>query len=162
MALTVGVQTVMDAREVVLVVTGQNKALALSHMIEGGVNHMVGWRFTYSLVHRAALSSSMAQKHRWKGLALIRCVVLRSRRALYRLTHGHWSSASESHSSSTIPMPLGLPDCLVEYADTVETVVARTQLWNFESKLSSTSNPSKRSKTRWRPSTGASRPSGWV
>ena len=41
MALTVGVQTVMDAREVVLVVTGQNKALALSQMIEGGVNHMV-------------------------------------------------------------------------------------------------------------------------
>jgi len=31
----------MDAREVVLVVTGQNKALALSQMIEGGVNHMV-------------------------------------------------------------------------------------------------------------------------
>jgi glucosamine-6-phosphate deaminase len=42
MALTVGVQTVMDAREVVLVVTGQNKSLALSQMIEGGVNHMVG------------------------------------------------------------------------------------------------------------------------
>lgn len=41
MALTVGVQTVMDAKEVVLVVTGQNKALALSQMIEGGVNHMV-------------------------------------------------------------------------------------------------------------------------
>jgi hypothetical protein len=41
MALTVGVQTVMDAREVVLVITGQNKALALSQMIEGGVNHMV-------------------------------------------------------------------------------------------------------------------------
>ena len=36
MALTVGVQTVMDAREVVLVVTGQNKALALTQMIEGG------------------------------------------------------------------------------------------------------------------------------
>ena len=45
MALTVGVQTVMDAREVVLVVTGQNKALALSQMIEGGVNHMVGLVF---------------------------------------------------------------------------------------------------------------------
>jgi len=41
MALTVGVQTVLDAREVVLVVTGQNKALALSQMIEQGVNHMV-------------------------------------------------------------------------------------------------------------------------
>jgi len=48
MALTVGVQTVMDAREVVLVVTGQNKALALSQMIEGGVNHMVSLRSTPS------------------------------------------------------------------------------------------------------------------
>jgi glucosamine-6-phosphate deaminase len=41
MALTVGVATVTDSREVVLIVTGQNKALALSQMIEGGVNHMV-------------------------------------------------------------------------------------------------------------------------
>lgn len=56
MALTVGVQTVMDAREVVLVVTGQNKALALSQMIEGGVNHMV--------------TASALQTHPW---ALIVC-----------------------------------------------------------------------------------------
>jgi hypothetical protein len=41
MALTVGVKTIMDAKEVILVVTGQNKALALSQMIEGGVCHMV-------------------------------------------------------------------------------------------------------------------------
>jgi len=40
MALTVGVQTIMNAKEVVLVVTGANKALALSWMIEGGVCHM--------------------------------------------------------------------------------------------------------------------------
>jgi glucosamine-6-phosphate deaminase len=33
MALTVGVQTVMDAREVVVVVTGLRKALALSKAI---------------------------------------------------------------------------------------------------------------------------------
>ena len=33
MALTVGVGTVLDAREVVVVVTGQRKALALSHAI---------------------------------------------------------------------------------------------------------------------------------
>ena len=51
MALTVGVQTVMDADEVVLVVTGQNKANALSAMIEGGVNHMV--------------SASALQSHPW-------------------------------------------------------------------------------------------------
>lgn len=34
MALTVGVKTVLDAREVVVVVTGQRKALALSKAIE--------------------------------------------------------------------------------------------------------------------------------
>ena len=41
MALTVGVGTVLEAREVVVVVTGQRKALALSQAIEGGVNHLV-------------------------------------------------------------------------------------------------------------------------
>jgi glucosamine-6-phosphate isomerase len=41
MALTVGVKTVLDSREVVVVVTGQRKALALSKAIEDGVNHMV-------------------------------------------------------------------------------------------------------------------------
>jgi glucosamine-6-phosphate deaminase len=58
MALTVGVQTVLDAREVVVVVTGQRKALAIAkaigvsfpathvdpmliHASEEGVNHLV-------------------------------------------------------------------------------------------------------------------------
>jgi glucosamine-6-phosphate deaminase len=41
MALTVGVGTVMDAREVVVVVTGQRKALALNRAIEEGVNHLI-------------------------------------------------------------------------------------------------------------------------
>ena len=40
MALTVGVQTVLDSREVVVIVTGPHKALALQKCIEGGVNHM--------------------------------------------------------------------------------------------------------------------------
>jgi glucosamine-6-phosphate deaminase len=40
MALTVGVQTVLDAREVVIIITGAHKALALQRCIEGGVNHM--------------------------------------------------------------------------------------------------------------------------
>jgi glucosamine-6-phosphate deaminase len=39
-ALTVGVGTVMDAREVLILVTGMNKARALSHAIEEGVNHL--------------------------------------------------------------------------------------------------------------------------
>ena len=39
-AVTVGVQTIMDAREVLIIVSGFNKARALQHVVEGGVNHM--------------------------------------------------------------------------------------------------------------------------
>lgn len=39
-ALTVGVGTVTDAREVVIVVSGHGKARALQAAVEGGVNHM--------------------------------------------------------------------------------------------------------------------------
>lgn len=40
MALTVGVQTIMDAKEVVIIATGASKALAIQSAVEGGVNHM--------------------------------------------------------------------------------------------------------------------------
>ena len=39
-ALTVGVGTVMDAREVLVLITGANKAIALYKAIEEGVCHM--------------------------------------------------------------------------------------------------------------------------
>ncbi|CAB3360357.1 Hypothetical predicted protein [Cloeon dipterum] len=39
-ALTVGVGTVMDAREVMILITGAHKAFALYKAIEEGVNHM--------------------------------------------------------------------------------------------------------------------------
>ncbi|XP_065577043.1 glucosamine-6-phosphate isomerase-like isoform X2 [Artemia franciscana] len=39
-ALTVGVGTVMDSKEVMILVTGAHKALALSKAVEEGVNHM--------------------------------------------------------------------------------------------------------------------------
>jgi len=39
-ALTVGVGTVMDAREVLIIVSGHNKARALEEAVEHGVNHM--------------------------------------------------------------------------------------------------------------------------
>lgn len=41
MALTVGVATILEAREIVIVVNGQRKSLALSKAIEEGVNHLV-------------------------------------------------------------------------------------------------------------------------
>eukprot|EP00727_Mastigamoeba_balamuthi_P004220 m51a1_g13796 putative glucosamine-6-phosphate isomerase 1 (297) ;mRNA; f:348694-349913 len=53
MALTVGVGTVMDAREVVVIVTGQHKALALAKCVEEGVNHM--WTVSLVQLHQRAM-----------------------------------------------------------------------------------------------------------
>ncbi len=39
-ALSVGVGTVMDADEVLIIINGPNKARALRHVVEEGVNHM--------------------------------------------------------------------------------------------------------------------------
>jgi len=48
-ALTVGVGTVMDAEEVLIIVNGHNKARALQHAIEEGVNHM--WTISALQMH---------------------------------------------------------------------------------------------------------------
>jgi glucosamine-6-phosphate deaminase len=48
-ALTVGVGTVMDAEEVIIIVNGHNKARALRHAIEEGVNHM--WTISSLQMH---------------------------------------------------------------------------------------------------------------
>ncbi|KAI9571717.1 glucosamine-6-phosphate isomerase [Boletus coccyginus] len=53
MALTVGVATVLDSREVVVVVTGLRKSLALSKAIEEGVNHL--WTLSALQLHPWAL-----------------------------------------------------------------------------------------------------------
>lgn len=52
-ALTVGVGTVMDAHEVMILVTGQPKALALSKCIEEGVSHQ--WTVSMVQLHEKAL-----------------------------------------------------------------------------------------------------------
>lgn len=48
-ALTVGVGTVMDAREVVIIVNGHNKARALRHAVEEPINHM--WTISALQMH---------------------------------------------------------------------------------------------------------------
>ncbi|KAK0925408.1 Glucosamine-6-phosphate isomerase (Glucosamine-6-phosphate deaminase) (GNPDA) (GlcN6P deaminase) [Friedmanniomyces endolithicus] len=53
MALTVGVQTVLDAREVVIIITGPHKALAVQKCLEGGVNHR--WTLSALQLHPYAL-----------------------------------------------------------------------------------------------------------
>jgi len=52
-ALTVGVGTVMDAEEVIIIVNGHNKARALHHAIEEGVNHM--WTISGLQMHRKGI-----------------------------------------------------------------------------------------------------------
>ncbi len=48
-SLTVGVGTVMDAKEVLIIVNGHNKARALSQAVEGAVNHL--WTITALQLH---------------------------------------------------------------------------------------------------------------
>ncbi|HRZ96347.1 MAG TPA: glucosamine-6-phosphate deaminase [Paludibacter sp.] len=49
LALTVGVGTVMDAKEVLIIVNGHNKARALQQAVEGSVNHL--WTITALQLH---------------------------------------------------------------------------------------------------------------
>ncbi|RDA82994.1 hypothetical protein CP532_2427 [Ophiocordyceps camponoti-leonardi (nom. inval.)] len=49
MALTVGVQTVLEAREVVVIILGQRKSLALQRCVEQGINHM--WTLSSLQLH---------------------------------------------------------------------------------------------------------------
>ncbi|MBL7107251.1 MAG: glucosamine-6-phosphate deaminase [Phycisphaerae bacterium] len=48
-ALTVGIKTVMDAREVIIIVNGYNKSRALMQAIEGSINHM--WTISALQLH---------------------------------------------------------------------------------------------------------------
>lgn len=52
-ALTVGVGTVMDAREVLLIITGYNKARALKQVIEGGITHI--WTASVLQMHQKGI-----------------------------------------------------------------------------------------------------------
>jgi glucosamine-6-phosphate deaminase len=52
-ALTVGVDTVMDAREVVIIITGYSKARAVREVIEGSVSHI--WTVSVLQLHRHAV-----------------------------------------------------------------------------------------------------------
>jgi glucosamine-6-phosphate deaminase len=49
MALTVGVGTIMDSEEVLIIVNGHNKALALQHAVEGSINHI--WTVSALQIH---------------------------------------------------------------------------------------------------------------
>jgi glucosamine-6-phosphate deaminase len=53
LALTVGVGTVMDAKEVLIIITGFNKARALKQVVEGGISHM--WTVSILQMHQRGI-----------------------------------------------------------------------------------------------------------
>ncbi|KAF7721010.1 Glucosamine-6-phosphate isomerase 1 [Apophysomyces ossiformis] len=53
LALTVGIATVMDAREVCMIITGAHKSIALAKCVEEGVNHM--WTVSALQMHPKGL-----------------------------------------------------------------------------------------------------------
>ncbi|KAJ5779066.1 hypothetical protein N7457_006786 [Penicillium paradoxum] len=53
MAMTVGIQTIMDSREVVIVATGAHKAIAVQKGLEEGINHM--WTLSALQLHQHPL-----------------------------------------------------------------------------------------------------------
>lgn len=53
MALTVGVGTIMEAKEVLVIITGFNKARALRQVVEGGISHM--WTVSMLQLHQHAI-----------------------------------------------------------------------------------------------------------
>lgn len=52
-ALSVGVGTVCDAKQVLLLISGHNKARALRHCVEGGVNH--AWTISALQLHKDSI-----------------------------------------------------------------------------------------------------------
>ena len=52
-ALTVGVGTIMDAREVLIIINGYNKARALRQVVEGSISHM--WTVSMLQLHQHAI-----------------------------------------------------------------------------------------------------------
>jgi glucosamine-6-phosphate deaminase len=53
LALTIGVGTLLDAQEILIIVTGHNKALALEAAVEGSINHL--WTVSALQLHPKAI-----------------------------------------------------------------------------------------------------------
>lgn len=52
-ALTVGIKTIMSAKEVLIIASGHNKALAMRHVVEESINHM--WTVSALQLHDRAM-----------------------------------------------------------------------------------------------------------
>ena len=111
MALTVGVATIMDAREVLIVISGHSKAAALERCIERGVNHM----FTLSAIQMhpcacivcdddATAELRVRTVRYFKGREKVHNELIHGKQFQGHSTHGQLvrsnSSANEQHSAA--------------------------------------------------------------
>lgn len=125
MALTVGVGTVMDAREVVVIITGAHKAYALYKCIEEGVSHM--WTVSALQLHQrscvvcdedATLELRVKTVRYFKGIQETQETLLRKPFEGYTgvgsaPASGTQSAAVHAHSktsaSPVVTLPYGVP-----------------------------------------------------
>jgi len=93
-ALTVGVQTVMDAREVMLIILGANKAVALAKVVEGSVSQM--WTASVLQMHEQAMivcDDAATDEMLVKTVKVSSCIM--------KVVAGNANSYSISRASST-------------------------------------------------------------
>eukprot|EP00948_MAST-09A_sp_MAST-9A-sp1_P001609 g1609.t1 len=115
MALTVGVGTVMDAREVLIIISGVKKAHALAQCIEGGVNHM--WTVSMIQMHPkgiivcdddATLDLRMKTVRYFKGLQKTTDKMIETKAApLGMSSHGAFSKESSPSAKKARTKPPG-------------------------------------------------------
>jgi glucosamine-6-phosphate deaminase len=117
MALTVGVGTVMDAREIVIIITGVSKALALHKCIEEGVSHM--WTVSCLQQHPrsciacdedATLECKVKTIRYFKGLQATQLKLLQLPMQGYSGTMSRGGAASLARGSSVGSLAAGLPE----------------------------------------------------
>lgn len=101
MALTVGVQTVLEAREVVVMALGARKALALQHCVEQGVNHM--WTLSALQLHPHSMIVCDEDATLELQVKTVKVITAFTSRRLLPFAHCLTLCSSTSRRSSKLP-----------------------------------------------------------
>jgi glucosamine-6-phosphate deaminase len=110
MALTVGVGTVMDAREVLVIITGAHKAYALYKCIEEGVSHM--WTVSALQLHpRSCIvcDEDATSELRVKTVRYFKGIQETQETLLHRPNEGYTGHLSATRSPVLTPKPDAIP-----------------------------------------------------
>ncbi|KFD57784.1 hypothetical protein M514_01454 [Trichuris suis] len=95
-ALTVGVGTIMDAKEVMILACGAQKAIAIKNVIEKGVNHM--WTASMFQMHPSAMI--VCDEDSTMELKVKTVKYFKSQTARYMSEIVHWAPETEKSEDS--------------------------------------------------------------